>query len=338
MSEYIYQTTGWQKFWTGVKDSNHKTKAITMGNFKLIVYQYPWILNQNIWFLPACPVYLKGNMKDLDKEQFLQEFLEFLRQLKQEAKKNKIAILKLYLEPDLANFLNIQKQTELLSLLEKTDSKFWFKGKKSFMYEQIMQLHIADLKLPKKYFELSDNYLAEFFKINADFWLERNKTIRNQTKRSLQNNWLIDDQKTPSNIVQSYQILLETSHRQGFELPPKKYFEQLANQDFSYFWLLRNQNQEVVSTWIGLNLGNRLVNLYGGNRSTSFTNFGPNYLHLAGIGLARFLGLAYYDFGGYNKTETTAKFKDNYKGEILTFPGNVNFGVSFFGKLLSRLF
>jgi hypothetical protein len=336
MSEYIYQTSSWQKFWTKVKDSNHQSSQFTVGNFTTKIYQYPWILKQKVWFLPACPVYLKDSFEGLEKEEVLREFLEFLNKLKQEAQKNKISILKFYLEPKLGGFLNIQNQAGLLNLLQKTNSKFWIKGSKSFMYEQIMQLQITDLKLPEKSFELNDNYLGEFFKINQNFWLERNKTIRNQTKRSLSNNWLIDNQKTTQNIELSYQILLETAQRQGFGLPSEEYFKELANQNFSHFWLLKNQSQEVVSTWIGLNLGSRLVNLYGGNRGASFTNFGPNYLHLAGIGLAKDLGLDYYDFGGYNKDETTAKFKDSYKGEIVTFPGNLNLGVSFLGKILSR--
>lgn len=334
MSKYIYQTTQWQNFWLKTKDQKHFCADFNSHNFEIKFYQYPWILNQKIWFLPAGPVYQKP-LEPSKKDQILTDLAGFLRDLKDFAKKNKISVLKLYFDWEFSHFMDLKSQLGGLTLLKKLDSKFWVKGRKSFMYQQIMQLPVDELKIQSSEFNLNNDFLSNFFKSNQNFWLQRNKTIRNQTKRSLSNNWNLETLKSPENIQESYEILLQTSTRQGFNIPSKEYFMELSGQDFSHFWLLKNSQQKAVGCWIGLGLQDRLVNLYGGNTPESFVGFGPNYLHLAGLALAKHLNFEYYDFGGYNQTETTAKFKDGYKGEVVNFVGNLNLGVGLLGKVLS---
>ena len=85
--------------------------------------------------------------------------------------------------------------------------------------------------------------------------------------------------------------------------------------------LLKNQENQVCSCWLGIISGQNLVNLYGGNNEFSRSNYGQYFLHLTAILVAKRENCKFYDLGGLEEEKGFNLFKQGYLGKEKKFIG-----------------
>ena len=343
---YFLQYSEWTQFWQSVNDKPHKILNFQVSNQKFalstIIYQYPWYFGQKFWYLAKGGVLSPqpiGNIdmetknrvhnkwNDISKNDLENLFWQLNQEIYKQAKQQGICYIKANWEEGLTQKLELQNNLDLLNFYKNNYSGVKISNK-IIQYLQTMTLDMT--LIPQgRVFELSQ--LAEFYEYSKPLWNTTNSNVKRYTKKSLNLGWQISIDKTDENFEAFWQVYSDTKDRQDFVTQTKQYTRQLFDQDFSRIIILRNGAGEPCCVWQGIVFGNTFVYLSGGNNQYSFDNYGQYLMHLVAIWLGYSENLTVYDLGGYDKTKGFGRFKENYKGQIRTFLGNIDIPVNKLG-------
>jgi lipid II:glycine glycyltransferase (peptidoglycan interpeptide bridge formation enzyme) len=330
---YFPQTQEWADFWLSVNPKRHFLHRIELGveglKLECLVYEYPWHLGQNFLYVPQGPV-----ISNPEKVEFLevQALLEkFFSRLQELAQKRSSIFAKIDLDNKLQTCLQITDDDSAGQLVGRLQSKPALAKTKILMYNKTYFLDLKEVydslrssekALANQDFEsINTQDLTDFMAQTNDFWLLRSKDIRNSTRRSLQESWRITISKTESDVEDFWSVFSQTQKRQNFPSHSKNYFKQLLSHQNSRLIILRDEQNEPQSAWLGWAGETYLTYLHGGNTDKSFEKFGQYLIHLAAIYRCYRESKPYYDMGGYQVGSGFAKFKDKYKGQLVEFLG-----------------
>lgn len=334
---YFLQFDNWTKFWENINGGKHKTLKFEVfnSNFSLntIVYQYPWYFGQKFWYVAK-----GGVLKDLDSskvncwndilnQELEKLFWELNQKIYDQAKLQGICYLKVDWEQGLTQRLDLENNSGLLNFYKTKYSG----AKISNKIIQYLQTMTLDMKLIPRGQDFGLSQLVEFYEYSKPLWNTTNSNVKRYTKKSLTLDWQISTKKSDENFEAFWQVYSATKDRQAFVTQSKKYTRSLFDQDFSRIIILRNGAGEACCVWQGLVFGNTLVYLSGGNNQYSFEHYGQYLMHLVAIWMGYSENLEVYDLGGYDKTKGFGRFKENYKGQIRTFLGDIDIPVSKIG-------
>jgi Acetyltransferase (GNAT) domain len=343
---YFLQQYNWTKFWQSVNDKPHEIFNFQVSNndfiLSTVVYQYPWYFGQKFWYIAKGGVLSQKPVKDSDKTRIKnkiqnrwndistqdlgQLFCELNQEIYRQAKSQGICYIKADWEEGLTQKLELKTNSDLLNYYKSKYSGVKISNK-IIQYLQTMTLDMTQIPRSQD-FELSQ--LAEFYEYSNSLWNTANSNIKRYTKKSLSLGWQISVDKTDENFEAFWQVYSQTKDRQAFVTQSKQYTRQLFDQDFSRIIILRNGAGEPCCVWQGIVFGNTFVYLSGGNNQYSFDNYGQYLMHLVAVWLGYCEGLQVYDLGGYDKTKGFGRFKENYKGQIRTFLGDIDIPVNKF--------
>lgn len=343
---YFLQFESWTNFWQSVNGKPHDIFYFQVSNVKFNlstqVYQYPWHLGQKFWYIAkggvlSSKLIQNGDQteqknkvqnqwsnilqKDLDKL-----FWELNKEIHKQAKLQNICYIKADWEEGLTQNLGLQSNLDLINCYKNIYSGAKISNK-IIQYLQTMTLNLV--LIPKgQAFELSQ--LADFYEHSKLFWNLTNSNVKRYTKKSLTLGWQISTDKSTQNFEAFWQVYSHTKERQAFATQSKEYTRQLFDQDFSKIIILRNSAGEPCCVWQGIVFGNTLVYLSGGNNQYSFDNYGQYLMHLVAVWIGYSQDLQVYDLGGYDKSKGFGRFKENYKGQIRTFLGDIDIPINRF--------
>jgi lipid II:glycine glycyltransferase (peptidoglycan interpeptide bridge formation enzyme) len=333
---YFLQFQDWTSFWQRVNGGDHKVFSfkVSSNEFSLstMVYQYPWYFGQKFWYIAKGGVLKNLNSGQINNWQNVSEqdlekmFWELNQKIYNQAKLHSICYIKADWEEGLTNRLKLTSNLDFLNLY-KTKYSGAKISNKIIQYLQTMTLDM--ILIPQENaFDLSQ--LPEFYEYSKLLWNTTNSNVKRYTKKSLSLDWLISVEKSDENFEAFWQVYSATKDRQAFVTQTKEYTRQLFDQDFSRIIILRNSAGEPCCVWQGIVFGNTFVYLSGGNNQYSFDNYGQYLMHLVAIWMGYSEKLEVYDLGGYDKTKGFGRFKENYKGQIRTFLGDVDIPVNRF--------
>lgn len=331
---YFLQQTGWTKFWQSVNPAPHKTIQFTVSNelFELstTVYQYPWYFGQKYWYIAKGGVlknnenYEINNWNEIDIEALNELFWKLNNKIKNEAIVQGICYIKADWEEGLSNRLGFDNLDNWLVFY---NSKF-SGARLSHKIIQYLQTMTLDMNLiPEgKYFEIDE--LEKFLEYSKPLWNTTNSNVKRYTKKSLTLGWQISTEKSDENFEAFWSVYSATKDRQAFVTQTKEYTRELFDQDFSRIIILRDDLGEPCCVWQGIVFCKTFVYLSGGNNQYSFDNYGQYLMHLVAVWMGYCEGMEVYDLGGYDKTKGFGRFKENYKGQIRTFLGDIDIPVN----------
>ncbi len=331
---YFLQNLAWSTFWQRVNRGNHKVFIFKVNdkNFSLetLVYQYPWYFGQKLWYVAK-----GGILKNLVSEEINnwdsilnQDIEKLFWDLNQsifiKAKKSNICYVKVDWEEGLTQKLELENNFELLNFYRSKHSAVKISNK-IIQYLQTMTLDLTLIPSGQT-FALSS--LSEFYEYSKPLWNATNSNVKRYTKKSLTLGWQISTEKSDENFEAFWQVYSATKDRQAFATQTKEYTKNLFDQDFSRIIILRNGAGEPCCVWQGIVFGKTFVYLSGGNNQYSFDNYGQYLMHLIAIWLGYCEHLQVYDLGGYDQTKGFGRFKENYRGNIRTFLGDIDIPIS----------
>jgi Acetyltransferase (GNAT) domain len=333
---YFLQQKNWTKFWESVNPVPHETLEFKVSNgiytLFTIVYQYPWYFGQKYWYVAKGGV-LKDSSSNqtnqwgsIEVEELEDLFCKLNIEIISRAKNLGICYVKADWEEGLTKKLGFEDIESWLGFY-KTKHKGARHSHKIIQYLQTMTLDM-NLIPHGQNFDISE--LDQFLEYSRPFWNMTNSNVKRYTKKSLALNWQISIEKSDDNFEAFWKVYSETKDRQAFVTQTKEYTRRLFDEDFSRIIILRNPEGEPCCVWQGIVFGKTFVYLSGGNNQYSFDNYGQYLMHLVAVWLGYCENLEVYDLGGYDKTKGFGRFKENYKGQIRTFLGDIDIPVDSF--------
>ena len=330
---YFLQYQNWSTFWQNVNGGKHKVFEFEVDykNFilKTFVYQYPWYFGQKFWYVAKGGVLENrdsgeiNNWSSISNQDLEKLFWDLNQEIYTKAKASDICYIKLDWDEGLTQRLELEGNFELLNFYKSKYSGAKISNK-IIQYLQTMVLDI-DLIPQGNFFEIDQ--LPKFYDHSKPLWNTTNSNVKRYTKKALTLDWQISTEKTDANFEAFWQLYSATKDRQAFVTQTKEYTRQLFDQAFSRIIILRNSAGEPCCVWQGIVFGKTFVYLSGGNNQYSFDNYGQYLMHLVAVWLGYSEGLTVYDLGGYDKTKGFGRFKENYKGQIRTFLGDIDIPV-----------
>jgi FemAB family len=333
---YFLQHRAWSHFWEEVNTLPHKVLEFhyTIGVYTLstMVYQYPWYFGQKYWYV-AKGGYLNNSRsgltnewQDIDSTELEKLFWKLNKKITDEAKVKGICYIKADWEEGLTEALGIKNIISFVDFYKQVFKKSVL-SHKIIQYLQTMTL---DIKLIPQGQEFGLADLGKFLEFSKPFWDSSNNNVKRYTKKSLALNWVVSIEKSNENFEAFWSVYSATKDRQAFVTQTKEYTRKLFDQEFSRIIILRNPEGEPCCVWQGIVFGNTLVYLSGGNNQYSFDNYGQYLMHLVAVWRGYSEKLVVYDLGGYDKTKGFGRFKENYKGQIRTFLGDIDIPIDGF--------
>jgi lipid II:glycine glycyltransferase (peptidoglycan interpeptide bridge formation enzyme) len=318
LKPYFIQTKDWSDFWLESSLDNHFVECISHNTEKIeistIVYQYPWHLGKSFFYIPKGPVF--SILREISNEEILIQYQIFLQKIEKRAREKNMVFVKLDFDYQFTNLFHIEDNKKLLSLIRSKTNSYCTLSSKPIQYLSTMILDCQNLQY------LED--LSSFVETNKPFWSKTNENIRRYTRKSLTQNWRIDATKSKENFENFWTIYSFTANRQGFAIHPKKYFEKLINHNFVRIIVLSDEKGVPHCCWFGISLLGTLYYLYGGNDDYSFAHYGQYLVHVVALQIASKENISSYDLGGYDSEKGFGKFKEGYRGKIVTFLGPID--------------
>jgi len=319
--KYFIQTQSWSNFWQEANGNGHQVHTIEVdGQLEpILIYEYPWELGQNFWYLPR--LFLPPHLNKTEAQNYLQSVLE---KIIIAVTTSKPIFLKIEIDDIMATVLELDSVEKLNNFFQ---DKLVLKTEKKNKTIQYLQTITLDLQVIQNIIIPSQNDLQNlsiFYENSSIFWKTTNENIRRYTKKSLTQNWIISTEKTEENFAAFYKIYNQTKDRQNFAIQNLDYLKTLFQKDFSRVIILYDENKNPQAVWFGIISEKTLTYLYGGNTQVSFEKQGQYLLHLVAVKMAVSEGLIFYDLGGYNPALGFGKFKENYKGIVRTFVGPID--------------
>jgi hypothetical protein len=318
---YFLQTLEWAEFWKSAHDDKHSYQEFSYTyneiTFTEIGYTYPWYFGQSFLYLPRfCVIISDSNPTQQEIQSGLREFLNLIIQ---KAQGFNHTFIKLDTGFDFQVATGITTNEELNNLIQSINPKlFLTQSQKPLQYLSTMVLNHENLvtKLP------TETYL-DFYLNNKEFWSKTNENVRRYTKKSCSQEWQIDTSRTQENFEKFWQVYQHTAQKHDFGIHPKNYFETMIKHDFVRIITLSDEHG-VQSVWFGVVFEDTMYYLYGGNTDISFKKYGQYFIHLIATKLISQERLKSYDLGGYDPNKGFGKFKEGYRGEIVTALGPID--------------
>lgn len=331
---YFLQTKEWSDFWLDAMNNKHLAYLLEAPDSKATfagwVYKYPWHLNQSFLYVPKGPI-VTLHKKNIAKSELLKLFRTFCYRLVASGQTHDTSFIKLDFDDEVMKLFGVENTEDLEELMDgvlANDGKHNFPkcelhtGTKTIQYMQTMILDGRVLK-GSRVLDWSMETLQNYYTENKDFWSQTNQNIRRYSKKSLKYDWEIIVDKSPETFDGFWKVYKATSERQKFATHNKEYFEKLAARPFTHIALLKYQG-EVVSCWFGVQSGDTLTYLYGGNTAEGFKLKSQYMMHIVALKILVDNKLSYYDLGGYDSSKGFGKFKEGYRGDIRSFLGPVD--------------
>jgi lipid II:glycine glycyltransferase (peptidoglycan interpeptide bridge formation enzyme) len=312
---YFLQTLEWAEFWKSAHDDKHSYQEFSYTcnevTFTEIGYTYPWHFGQSFLYLPRfCVITARSNPTEQQIQTGLQEFLKIIIQ---KALSSNHTFIKLDTGFDFQQATGIQKNDDFKSLVQQNILDLTVThSKKTLQYLATMVLDCSNLQVKTA----TETYL-DFYLNNKRFWGKTNENVRRYTKKSYSQNWKIDSSKTVENFEKFWLVYQHTAQKHDFGIHPKNYFETMIKHDFVRIITLSDEHG-VQSVWFGVVFDDTMYYLYGGNTDISFKKYGQYFIHLVATDLISQERLKSYDLGGYDPNKGFGKFKEGYRGEIIT--------------------
>jgi Acetyltransferase (GNAT) domain len=333
---YFLQHQGWVKFWGSVNPLPHTffefNVALEGFTLSAIVYQYPWYFGQKYWYIAKGGVLINSitgvtnNWQDIEPLELEKIFWELNIKIQDKAKVHDICYIKADWEEGLSQRLGFNNLDKWLIFYQKR-----FKlARYSHKIIQYLQTMTLDMNLIPKGIKFEIEDLDKFFDYSKPFWNSTNTNVKRYTKKSLTLGWDISTEKSDENFEAFWFVYSATKDRQAFVTQTKEYTRKLFDQEFSRIIILRNSDGEACCVWQGIIFGDTLIYLTGGNNQFSFDNYGQYLMHLVAVWMGYCESVEVYDLGGYDKTKGFGRFKENYKGQIRTFLGDIDIPINNF--------
>jgi lipid II:glycine glycyltransferase (peptidoglycan interpeptide bridge formation enzyme) len=232
------------------------------------------------------------------------------------AKANNITYIKLDFDYHFTNLLDIKDNNQLLKFVSTHTTSKVVVSNKTIQYLSTALLDCSTL-------QYSDT-IDDLMNINTSFWSKTNENIRRYTRKSLKQDWKIETGNTKDNFENFWSVYQSTANRQKFAIHPKSYFEKMLEHEFVRLIILKDSEGTPHSVWFGVEIDDTLYYLYGGNDDYSFDHYGQYLIHLVATQIAAQEKVKSYDLGGYDSSKGFGKFKEGYRGNIVTFLGPVD--------------
>jgi lipid II:glycine glycyltransferase (peptidoglycan interpeptide bridge formation enzyme) len=326
---YITQTAQWAEFWREAVGDNHQyhhlIKQIGSIEISAFVYQYPWHFHQTFLYVPRGPI-ISYSSKKPSQSELTNALSIFTTELAQLAKLQTCTFIKWDGAYQLSTLLSLEHSEDFLESISqslspngqstyiKTTSEI---STKSLQYLSTMILDTTGI-IPNT----ADNY-QDLYSQNTLFWSKTNENIRRYTKKSLNSGWVVDKEMSSENFEKFWSIYQLTASKHKFGTHSKSYFETFIAQSFARIITLSDENG-VQSVWLGAELNGVLYYLYGGNTEISFKKYGQYFIHLVATQMCGQHSIHSYDLGGYDGSKGFGKFKEGYRGNIITFLGPID--------------
>ena len=334
---YFSQNQNWVKLWKTLKSNPQFDYFVhTQYGCEFVIYQYPYSFGQVMWF--ANCLGKESDLKNLD----IDKLNSILTHITTKAKdQDNVVILKLSFNPDFVEQLLAKKDKLDCQETNKpiTTSQELFQhlqltfGNRIVIPDNNLQNNstiVLDLKaIPNDLIYssqsnqnqvLTTDILAQFWSDSQEFWKTTSSNIRRYTKKSLTQNWTVDINK--NNFDQAYDLLILKCQELGFFVHDKQFIQSILDQDNAYLVTLKDSSGAVQGCWIGFQYDDVMIYWYGANSQVSFDNYGQYLMHLTAIYLTLKNQGTDYDLGGYSPTEGFGKFKELYRGRIVSFCGD----------------
>jgi lipid II:glycine glycyltransferase (peptidoglycan interpeptide bridge formation enzyme) len=318
---YFLQDPRWANFWQSAHNSKHSFQQFSHFSngitYSTIAYTYPWHFGQSFLYLPRfCVITAHSNSTQLEIQSGLREFLNLIVQKAQDSKHT---FIKLDTGFDFQQATGIQTNDDFKSFIQQNTPNLTVShSKKTLQYLSTMVLDCANLQAKTA----TETYL-DFYLNNKQFWGKTNENVRRYTKKSCSQNWKIDSSTTVENFEKFWQVYQHTAQKHDFGIHPKRYFETMMKHDFVRIITL-SDDQGVQSGWFGVVFDDTMYYLYGGNTDISFKKYGQYFIHLLATDLISQETLIQYDLGGYDAKKGFGKFKEGYRGEIVSALGPID--------------
>jgi peptidoglycan pentaglycine glycine transferase (the first glycine) len=148
---------------------------------------------------------------------------------------------------------------------------------------------------------------------------------RSLVETRIESSILVSTQSLSETVNQFYAVLCEAGERDGFDVEPLKFFEQLASvlvpAGLAKF-LFAQHEDDVLSAMLLITFGNRATYLYGGVSNHKRNLMGGYALQWTAIQAARAAGCKTYDLYGFNtfcapdhRYGRFSQFKSRFGGE-----------------------
>ncbi len=357
MSTNFLQTQCWYNFWIKANGISHKIHlakteiktSFGLEEYSVAVYQYPWKFNQVWLYVPR----LGSGFGKKSKKEATALFQKLVEEIISTGKNVGATLLKIDFDPEFYSSLlngdsiNHSGEHSHSKYLAHLISEEIVPSLRQINFLSTIILNISDIKASKyelpvrnttsivdKFLDESEilndskskisfspslSDLKHFFQNNTEFWSKTNQNIRRYTKKSLEMGWTVEI-NNPS-FDDWYAVHHATTKRQDFATHPKSYLKELFHQDFAHSIILKDQHNIPQSCWLGGVFNDTIVYLHGGNNPSSFNNYGQYLIHLTAIYIGKAYNCNSYDLGGWEEGKGFSKFKEGYKGEIVTYPG-----------------
>ncbi len=332
-SPYFLQSQEWSDFWLEAMNNKHLKFLLESPNSKATfgawVYKYPWHLNQSFLYIPKGPILTLHN-KGVPKGELLKLFRTFCFRLVSAAATHDVSFIKMDFDDKVMATFGLESESDLQDLMESVlanDGQNNFPkcelkiNTKTLQYLQTVVLDGANMYNSSLGYSLET--VREFYSQNSEFWSQTNQNIRRYSKKSLKTEWEIVVDKSEEAFEGFWEVYRATSERQKFATHNKEYFQKLASKNFTHIALLKAEG-EVVSCWFGVQSGDTLTYLYGGNTEEGFKLKSQYMMHIIALKILADNKLRHYDLGGYDADKGFGKFKEGYRGDIRTFLGPVD--------------
>ena len=360
---YFSQNQNWVKVWKTSKSNPQCDYFVhTQYGCEFVIYQYPYSFGQVMWF--ANCLGKESDLKNLDIDKLNSILTNIIAKAKNQSN---VAILKLSFNPDFVeqllakiHKLDFQEAKNINTISQELFQHFQVNfGNRIVIPGTNLQNNstiVLDLKaIPNDLIYSNQNnqdqvlttdILRQFWSDSQEFWKTTSSNIRRYTKKSLTQNWTVDINK--NNFDEAYNLLTLKSQELGFFVHDKQFIQSILDQDNAYLITLKDSSGAVQGCWIGFQYDGVMIYWYGANSQVSFDDYGQYLMHLTAIYLTTINGGINYDLGGYSPTEGFGKFKELYRGRIVSFCGDYDIVVKpnlynldklscQFKKLISRL-
>lgn len=327
---YFVQTQQWAKFWQLANPINHLYDIIEVQNdgfwLSFLICQYPWHFGQKLWYISKGGVLtnIKGeinNWSSISKNELENILISLIRKVNSEAKKKNITYIKYDFEEELIAKLELTQNTDMLCWLKARINPKTILSDKIIQFLATMTLSFEPILKIQPIQDYNKENLSKLWDDTKEFWNKANNNVKRYTKKSIEKDWTISTEKTQTNFEKFFKIYNYTKDIRHFAIQSRDYLEKLFDQDFSKIIILSDSDGEPHCVWFGIQIGNTLTYLYGGNTTKSFDHYGQYLVHLVALNLGLMNKAKFYDLGGYDPHKGYGKFKDNYKGIIRTFAG-----------------
>lgn len=306
MNPYFNQSEEWKEFFLKANNNPHDVITIEQGEFKILVYQYPFIGKSKFWYVPRFFIF----NDNFTAEEYIAASKSLITLIQFQAKTNKISYVTFDFDKRLLDLCGYNSALEFNIQLKP--------GTKKLQYLNTPFLDTSNLEGD------GDLSVQDFFKANEKgFFGKVNKTCRNLTRRSLEKNWQYEVTKDSQSFEEFWTLWKQTAKRHKFNLHPKQYILDLLSFDWSELIVIKDSNGVIQSGGIIITIGGSSIHLYGANSDKGLEQGSQYFFHVLALKLIKKKNLqaqniTTYDLGGSDDAGY-GNFKKSYKPEYLVF-------------------